>query len=357
MRRLLLSLLLSSVIYHLSSAVVSAQTRTSPLIIDHTSVALFDQIPDTYIESASQLNLMFRHASVGQNILEGLQCLAGERTTPRCLQLQDPKYDYSSWSFQNRGNPSWTEKVHDFVTQTQTQIDQHDVFMFKYCFIDYRCTDPQVRFNQLLNGQNTQLGMQNLYQWLSQNNYPDKQIVWWTIPTLMWGGDACGQAVNNLIRDHVRANNLILVDIADIESHDPAGNLITDPSDNEISFGPYCGEFVLPCRYSCHLNWPNEGLDCDGNLLSSAPDGSRILVAKALWVLMAQLAGWDPSGSITPPPLSPTLPASHDLDGDTDVDFLDYRTLLLNFNSSGLGNFNLTGFVDIFDLNTLISNL
>jgi hypothetical protein len=60
----------------------------------------------------------------------------------------------------------------------------------------------------------------------------------------------------------------------------------------------------------------------------------------------------------TPPPASPTqIPIDTDLDNDDDTDFFDLLNLIFSFNTSGPGNFNRIGLVDIFDFNLLIQNL
>lgn len=45
-------------------------------IIDHTSLPLYDQIPPEYLRAAEQIRFYYFDRSVGQNISEGLDCLA-----------------------------------------------------------------------------------------------------------------------------------------------------------------------------------------------------------------------------------------------------------------------------------------
>lgn len=54
------------------SAVTNAPNR---IVVDHNSVDLFNSIPDQYIQAAGQIHQLFRHASVGNNISNGLDCL------------------------------------------------------------------------------------------------------------------------------------------------------------------------------------------------------------------------------------------------------------------------------------------
>ena len=65
---------------------------------------------------------------------------------------------------------------------------------------------------------------------VQQAAHPDTILVWWTAP-LTTQSDARGLAsfaeFNGYVRAYVNANGGVLFDIADIESHDSAGNPIT----------------------------------------------------------------------------------------------------------------------------------
>ena len=97
--------------------------------------------------------------------------------------------------------------------------------------------------------------------------YPDKTIIWWTIP-LTSGGNPGADRFNELVRQYAREHGKVLFDIADIEAHDPDGNYLTNPAGDEILFAGYTED-------GGHLNWPG-----------------RIRVAQAFWVLLARLNGW-----------------------------------------------------------------
>ena len=49
-------------------------TEAAGLVVDHHSVALFDQIPPEYLAAARNLRVLFSDRSVGQNINEALDC-------------------------------------------------------------------------------------------------------------------------------------------------------------------------------------------------------------------------------------------------------------------------------------------
>ena len=80
------------------------------------------------------------------------------------------------------------------------------------------------------------------------------------------GGNAEKAAFNQAVRDYCAANDCVLFDIADIESHDPSGNSEMDGEGNEACWSGYVTD-------GAHLN-----------------ETGRQRVASALWWLFAQLA-------------------------------------------------------------------
>ena len=67
------------------------------LVIDHTSVALFDQIPDQYLTSARNLHMLFSDRSVGQNINEALDCLTATNWASAPASCRSDYYD-ANWN-------------------------------------------------------------------------------------------------------------------------------------------------------------------------------------------------------------------------------------------------------------------
>lgn len=265
------------------------------IIVDHTSVGLFDQIPPAWVDSAAALRLMFRHASIGDALTQGLDCLQGTRDNPRaCTVYPDYQYDRTNWDFQNRGNPSYLDKIRDFAAQVDSQAAGYDVLSFKYCFIDYAGEwNVGPRWDSL------RVNME-----LLESRYPDKVFLWWTIPLTRTAGQADGESLNTLIRAYCRDNDKILFDIADIESHDSTGNPVADSAGLEIAWQPWCGEQQVG-GMSCHPNW-----------------NGKLWIDQALWVMMARIAGWDGNPTAIRPPkpsvatgLIPTGTRYYDLTG------------------------------------------
>jgi hypothetical protein len=226
------------------------------IFIDHNCVDL-SIIPDSYLPLAASLRVLFRHASVGQGIDWGLDCLAGEHpTNSSCSCYLPGKYDCSNWVFELRAG-DWQEKVDDLVIQTETRADNFDVFTMKFCYID-ALGDSHPDWDYC------RTTMEQI-----ENDYPNKKFVWWTIP-LTRDGQSGTDWFNQMVRSYCAANNKILFDIADIECYDPNGVKHTNAQGYEVICQDYTKEI-----HAGHLNVPG-----------------RIRVASAFWRLMARLAGW-----------------------------------------------------------------
>ncbi|HYN42609.1 MAG TPA: hypothetical protein VE129_12580 [Thermoanaerobaculia bacterium] len=238
----------------LALLVCPAQAGAQAIIAGHTATDL-GPVPDSAIATAAGLRLLVRHASVGGNISSGLDT----------LHTQNARYDRSLWSFQNRGNPGWQAKVDDLVAQAGLQASSFDVLTMKFCYID-----PDASFTTY---RDALLQLEAVY--------PTKRFVWWTIP-IETSGDTARQVFNDQVRAYALSNGELLFDIADIESHNAAGEKRTDTSGRE-------------------LMWPE--WTSDGGHLNSA---GAVRVASALWWLMARIGGWTPTaGPLTFHTLAP----------------------------------------------------
>jgi hypothetical protein len=123
--------------------------------------------------------------------------------------------------------------------------------------------------------------------------YADKTFIYWTTSLSRRIGTEEAQTFNNQMRQYAADNDKILFDVADILSHDPDGNPCYDNRDG------------VPYYYNeaNSENYPDDGLnlpavcqhytpEADGGHLATVSAG-KIRVAKAFWVLMARLAGWN----------------------------------------------------------------
>lgn len=233
------------------------------IVVNHTSIALFDRIPASYLAAARNLKLMMRIASVGDNISFGLNCLR-DNTNISCRSgfsvpatvvpiAIRPEYDRANWNFAWRGNPGWYGKVSDFEAQIAV-APAYDVLSYMHDYVDsttiYRLWDRASTLPNITDVESVET--------------TGKQVVYWTA-SLAKVPLAHITQFNETMRAYTATRGVPLFDLADIE---------TD--------GGRCGETVCP-EYAS---------EPEGGHLSNGM--SQTLVAKAWWVLMAQLAGWRP---------------------------------------------------------------
>ncbi len=240
-------------------ATLASGADAQAIVIDHYCVDLA-AIADEYLPPAAATRVLLRHASVGQGIGWGLDCLAGRHPTNSvCRDIPAGRYDRSNWVLEARmGN--WREKMDDLASQAAARSADFDVLMMKFCYIDaLGGSHPDWEY--------CRSRMEEL-----EADYPDKTFVWWTIP-LTRDGQAGTDVFNAQVRSYCAAQHKILFDIADIECHDPDGTKLTNAQGNEVISQNYTKEI-----HAGHLN----------------PEG-RVRVAAALWRLMACIAGWDPN--------------------------------------------------------------
>jgi hypothetical protein len=163
------------------------------------------------------LKWYFAHASVGENILEGLAELhkADPNTYPiraiptegNCPTTTEPGVIYEH----NRGNPSWRAKFDGFHSAVSKEWHSPlvNVAVNKLCYIDQHAS-----LRYYLNS------MTSL-----EAACPQTVLVFTTIPlTVAEDGDNyLRNAFNTRLREWCRANGRILFDLADLEAHDPDG--------------------------------------------------------------------------------------------------------------------------------------
>jgi hypothetical protein len=260
------------------------------LIVDRHAVDLFDQIPPEYLQAASEYALILQHASVGANITLGLNCLwnyfpdypdpsrrpnACDRGIPGSEVVFGEAYNRSNWVFEFRGNPGWNNKVFQFIDRVDAlgAGERYDYASFIMGYVEspdimdhfFTNTDPGDQFP----------GVADLEA--LNERHPDVEMIWWTLAMARLS-EPYHVAFNEQLRDYAVANGKILMDIADIESHLPDGTPCTgiDSSENPTAVPAVCDEYVNEV-FAGHLN----------------SIGSQRM-AKAMWVLFAQLAGWRP---------------------------------------------------------------
>ncbi|MFO7537299.1 MAG: hypothetical protein R6X32_04480 [Chloroflexota bacterium] len=264
---------------------VTTPVTTTGLTVTHQDIDRFHDIPDEYITAAAQLTWLFRHASVGVNIQDGLECLMNnfERRPHRCDRdlpaaeiVYDSKYDHRNWQFEFHNpppgqNPGWWNKVGYFIERMNslTPDEQYDYVSFKMGYVDA--------------GQGSNISLffiddadANLPDYRDiealQAQLGDTEIIWWTLGLARLSYIE-SREFNEQLRTYVATNGGILMDIADIMSHTPDGEPCYDNAGNGI--------IALCPEYTDEVN--------AGHLNATG----RLRMAKAMWVLMARLAGWE----------------------------------------------------------------
>lgn len=301
-----------------ASATTPAATSTprpvGSIVVDHTSVELFEQIPEEYLQAAAALNMFFMDRSVGLNIDEGLTCLSypsDEEAPDGCSRIQhvdpiyevDPSvvswsrpggYDRSNWDFQlwEDGCDSWSDKQQCFFDVVTPVIDQYDVVSFQYSYLavyqdESLIAQPGGYFWDNANSSD----VYDLEAYEAQ--HPDKEVIYWTTSLARAIGTDISETFNQQMRDYAIANGKPLFDVADILSHTPDGqpcydnrdgvpysdgNKSEDHPDDGLNLAAICQQYTT---------------EAEGGHLGRVSAG-KIRVAKAFWVLMAQIAGWNP---------------------------------------------------------------
>lgn len=320
---------------------IPAPTTTPPplpegmILVNRHSVELFEQIPDQYLVAAVNLTMLFANRSVGDNINFGLNCLTAsswpeapahckrdfyeiEGSTwkwktfglqdyqnglvpSRILFEPDPvKYNRSNWTY-DWAVGDWEEIIEVFVQNlVPAYVTTKDVLSFQFSYLNIEpgtnIADPETGFfidlpRDYYSGDRVRWDISDLEELEAQ--YPDKIFVYWTTSLARGLGSQEGTDFNNQMREYALENNKILFDVADILSYTDLGAPCYDNRDGI----EYC-----MMNGTCE-NYPDDGFDypaicqdytteIDGGHLGSV-SGGKIRVAKAFWVLMARIAGWD----------------------------------------------------------------
>lgn len=260
-------------------------------VVDHNAVALFDLLPDSAIQQAASQRLLFRHASVGANISDSLDCLRNyfpsradpnlrpyfcDRNLDPSLVIYDSKYDRSLWTFEFHSpppgqNPGWWDKVNFFVQRINglAANEAYDAAGFKFGYVDgfSGSAIPTQFFMPTNNG--------DIYDLEALGAaHPETQIIYWTMGLARSVGTVESKIFNQAMRQYAAEHGKVLMDIADIQSHLPDGTPCYDNAGRGLE--------ALCDEYTDELN---------GGHLNAL---GRLQMAKAFWVLMARVSGWNP---------------------------------------------------------------
>jgi hypothetical protein len=188
------------------------------IVIGYSNAVSVSSYPLSTMERVGRWRWFFAHASVGENIMTGLESLhaADPGFYPLTRRWENDEFPpattqaggfYEYW----RGNPGWKAKVDDFNRYVGNgwHYPLADIIINKFCFVD-----PDADVNYYINSSSA----------LERTN-PSTRFVYVTIPlqTDEEYDNYRRNVFNDTLRTWVRANNRILLDLADIEAHDTNG--------------------------------------------------------------------------------------------------------------------------------------
>ena len=205
---------------------LGAPLALSAQIVDHDDVDVVASLPQCALDAVSAQRWLFTHASVGGNLLEGLDDLHAEE--PARFPLLTTWVAYDGGALQcdpppetilpgtvyecGRGNPGWEDKLTIFersVDLAGWESPAIDLAMDKLCYIDQDAdAAPYLAALDALAAA-----------------HPDTRFVHATMP-LTTGADSDNvlrNAYNQAVRAHCAASGELLYDVADMEAHDPDG--------------------------------------------------------------------------------------------------------------------------------------
>ncbi len=265
--------------------------RPEPLIVDHTCTDI-TRIPEPMIlQAKAVLHIAYGHTSHGSQITTGMSGLvAFANGGGRGLSL--PK-DIFAW--RHGGAPAQLD-LHDeamagdagvypdWVNHTKAYLDSPqnadvNVVMWSWC------GEASSKYA------NDTLLTEYIYPMAQlERDYPGATFVYMTGHVDHWN-DANNKAANKIIRDYCIADNKVLYDFADIESHDPNGIYYPFPHDNCDYYASRTGSLLG--------NWAKEWqnshtVNVDWYVCDSAHSEALNANQKAyaVWWLFARLAGW-----------------------------------------------------------------
>ena len=203
---------------------ILASSSAWALTVDYSYVSSrdYNSLGQAVYDAIGQQTWLFTHASVGGNMIGGMDSLHSSNSSK--YQLTTPSTSSSavppsggltpgSIYDVNRGNPGWANKYAIFENMvTSGWGNSADFVMDKLCYIDQNA-DVSVYLEMMnrLEGQ-----------------YP-ATFVYTTMP-LTTGSSSSNDLrneYNQAVRAYAEANNKLLFDIADLEAHDRNGNEYT----------------------------------------------------------------------------------------------------------------------------------
>jgi len=301
------------------------------------AVSQFDLIPDQYLTAARAKRVLFMNRSVGVNLDNAINCFTAQsygKAQNVCRRemvqiggvwqyIQHSDADWStldpyikftpSPTIYNRSNWSyfifadtWETMVQDFIeglhnggipAQTKTGspvtviVDNYDILSFQFSYLNVEVGSTISQFFTVRPGQFDDAW--DLEREIDDHLTPrGAKFIYWTSSLARSIGTAEAEQFNNSVRFWAALHNRPLFDFAGVGQHNPDGSSCYDNRDGvAFSFGAQ------------QENYPDDGLNISAVCPNKTPEANgghlvtahgTVSVAKAFWVMIAKLAGWNP---------------------------------------------------------------
>ena len=293
------------------------------LIVNHTSVSKFYEIPNYWInQSKNNLHIAYQHTSHGSQLVTGMNALKNYPSYGNTYEWSDDGTsgldldDYGIPGCADLSQGDWIDEygVTPWVTATRNLLNDPsnshiNVIMWSWCSI---------------NGHNITRYLENMEILVA--DYPDVDFIFMTGHAEGQGEGGFIHTANEQIRQHCIQNNRILFDFAEIESFDPDGEYFYDRpmwDDLDYNLGRInnWGEEWIDDHVGTELEKLTTGNNvsgysgCSSCAHSDGPDNKArincVLKGQGVWWMMAKLAGWNPLDDLSAlffhEPLFPTV--------------------------------------------------
>ena len=205
-------------------------------IVDHTAIDAVASYPQSVMDAIGGQRWLFTHASVGGNIISGMDALHASDATRYQLdpvavsylssetRVEDPPEPTVAGTVYEcqRGNPGWSAKFDIFDNSVRISgwhLPAVDAAMDKLCYID----------------QNADASIYLQTMEALEDDFPTTRFVYTTMPltTSEDSNNVLRNQYNDTVREYCRNHGKLLFDIADMESHQPDGTAVTFVSGGE----------------------------------------------------------------------------------------------------------------------------
>lgn len=248
------------------------------LIVCHNRVETDSMIGNTSevfesVQVLSSTKIFFGHASVGYNIMGGVERICVAPCSLNVLEIRDDRVPVESGFYHKLNGKNFDPKGKCDAFRTFLMEDNRgekfDIAFFKFCFVDItRDTDIEDVMNYYVQTVDT-----------LKTYFPDLTLVHVTVPLTVHAWGVKGWLKNLLAPDldNVKRNQFNRLLITTYENHDPIFDLAKIESttpDNKCSFFKYRGQIF----YSLYRYYSNDG----GHLNEHASELAAVALLQVL---------------------------------------------------------------------------